>query len=78
VQAAQCADGQIRPCGQSDGCPGTQTCVGGRWGYCAPPTRICQPGERVSCSSNSCSFGLAQCNACGTGWLECRLAETYN
>ncbi|MDE1798134.1 MAG: hypothetical protein KGH63_01880, partial [Candidatus Micrarchaeota archaeon] len=60
------------------GCPGTQACENSRWGECAPLPPICQPGARVPCSSNTCAFGLAQCNACGTGWLECRPPDSYN
>ncbi len=77
VLAVQCSAGASQDC-PSGACGGTQDCINGRWDACTPRTRICRPGERVSCSSNTCSFGLAECNGCGTGWGECRPPQSYN
>lgn len=66
-----CRDGETRACDAGRGCPGTQTCQNNAWGPCSGPSRICNPGQRVSCPLTSCVFGVTVCNPCGTGWSAC-------
>lgn len=72
VGARACEEGQNASCARGGGCGGRQFCHEGRWGSCEPLPVICRPGQKVSCSSNYCSFGFSVCNACGDAWSECR------
>ncbi|HIH18883.1 TPA: hypothetical protein HA225_02805 [Candidatus Micrarchaeota archaeon] len=53
------------------GCEGEKTCIGGFFSECVLPRKICVPGERTGCTLDACRFGRMECNACGTGFLEC-------
>lgn len=72
VQAMQCTGRETARCVAAPGnCPGMKTCQDGRWSACSLSPNICRPGERVPCSSDSCKFGIAICDRCGTGWSPC-------
>lgn len=70
VVRKQCDDGAVVGCSK-DGCPGKKTCYGGIWGGCDLPQRKCTPGGKVACAYNSCSFGYATCDKCGTSLGPC-------
>ncbi|VVB57614.1 Uncharacterised protein [uncultured archaeon] len=71
VTAAPCAGGTNRTCADSRGCAGQSVCTGGVWSVCRLPERICDPGARIPCSTDSCHWGFSICNSCGTAWGEC-------
>jgi len=66
----ECEANETKECEKS-GCAGTRKCEGGIFSECALPERICYPGEKVGCSTNSCSFGYMICNSCGTSFGKC-------
>ena len=70
VLARECEANETKVCEKS-GCAGARKCAGGIFSECALPERICYPGEKVGCSTDSCSFGYMVCNACGTGFGKC-------
>jgi len=70
VIARECGANETKECEKS-GCPGTCKCAGGIFSECALPKKACQPGEKVGCSTNGCSFGHMMCNQCGTGFGKC-------
>lgn len=70
VIARECQDGQAQDCARN-GCPGKRTCLEGSWSSCALPERKCAPGARIGCAYNSCSFGYATCDKCGSGFGPC-------
>lgn len=65
------------PCAIS-GCPGNRTCGNGFYSDCVLPRKICVPGSQVGCSTDSCKFGYATCNPCGTGYGQCLPPPGYN
>ena len=65
-----CNNGQAQPC-EISGCIGNQTCRNGFYSDCALPRKICVPFSKIGCSSDSCKFGYAICNPCGTGYGVC-------
>lgn len=67
----QCEGGESQACIVS-GCGGSRQCLGGIWGQCVLPKKICKAGDRVGCSLDACSFGYATCNECGTGYSPCK------
>ena len=70
VLARECDGNETKACEKGD-CPGTRKCAGGMLSECTLPRKICYPGEKVGCSTNSCSFGHMVCNQCGTGFSAC-------
>jgi len=70
VKKAECSEREARGC-SSGGCPGKQECVGGFFGNCQMPKKVCVPGQKVGCSSSACSFGYKTCNRCGTEYGPC-------
>ena len=70
VSMRECGGNEMKGCVEG-GCNGTQECLGGKWGECAMPRRVCTPGTTTGCSVDSCRFGYATCNGCGTGFSEC-------
>ncbi|MFA6489444.1 MAG: hypothetical protein WCT52_02075 [Candidatus Micrarchaeia archaeon] len=70
VVRPECLDGEIKSC-ERDGCAGKSTCFNGGWGGCVLPSKKCAPGTRIGCAYNSCSFGYATCDKCGTGFGPC-------
>ncbi len=77
VVRRECSANQSRPCNVG-ACLGKQKCAGGVFSECVLPRRICVPGEKAGCSLDSCQFGYMACNQCGTGFGECKPAETSN
>lgn len=68
----ECSGDEFISCKMAEGgCTGKKYCVSGKFGECARELQVCQPGARLRCSLNSCSFGEAICNECGSGWGEC-------
>lgn len=67
--AAECAGNETRQC-EVNGCAGRQACQYSAWGVCSF-SKVCVPGERISCSLNGCSFGYRVCNDCGSGFGDC-------
>jgi len=70
VLARECYGNETQTC-EKNGCAGARKCAGGIFSECALPERICYPGERVGCSTDSCSFGYMICNPCGTSFGKC-------
>jgi hypothetical protein len=65
----ECEDGETRDCMKGP-CNGTQSCVAGSWGECIIE-RVCEPGEVVPCTVDSCAYAYKVCNDCGTGYGPC-------
>ena len=70
VSKKECEENQARPC-QEGTCAGTKTCIGGAFGPCLLPPKVCLPGQAVGCSVDSCRFGYRTCNQCGTAFGPC-------
>ena len=70
VLARECDGNETKEC-ENNGCAGVRRCEAGIFSDCMLPKKICYPGERVGCSTNSCSFGHMACNPCGTSFGEC-------
>ncbi len=71
VSPRPCTEGATRACTDSIHCAGQSVCAGGAWNACRVPPRICDPGTRIPCSTDSCKWGFSNCNSCGTQWGEC-------
>ena len=65
-----CQNGETREC-IVDSCIGVSTCNNAKWSMCIWD-RICEPGSRIACTEYGCTKGFKECNACGTGYGECR------
>jgi hypothetical protein len=65
-----CIDGQKRTCTLAE-CTGIFTCIDGIWGGCKW-AQVCVPHEREVCLSQSCPYGVRECNPCGTGFGPCK------
>jgi hypothetical protein len=72
VLPALCPDGTNRSCTNARACAGQQACKGGIWLSCRAPAPVCAPHVQVPCPLDSCTWGLATCNSCGSGWSKCR------
>ena len=72
VLPALCKDGASRACSNARGCAGSQECKAGVWLTCRVPAPVCAPNIKVPCPIDSCSWGTATCNSCGSGWSKCK------
>ncbi|MBI5224041.1 hypothetical protein HY990_06505 [Candidatus Micrarchaeota archaeon] len=69
ASAPSCLDGQKQYCRVAS-CSGFSTCVGGTWGGCEW-VKVCNPGERIPCLKEGCSYAYKICNECGTEYGSC-------
>lgn len=70
VLERECSENETESC-VINGCDGYKPCVDGRFEECRKNRRVCKQGSRIGCPLNSCSFGYATCNECGTGYGPC-------
>ena len=71
VIEAPCVSGRSKACAGAGGCTGQSVCNAGAWSACRLPERVCDPGQRIPCTSDSCHWGFSACNSCGTAWGPC-------
>jgi len=65
----ECGEGEKIQCIENN-CTGERHCEHGAWSACRVE-KICEPGSKEFCYSNTCITGYKICDGCGTGYGEC-------